>query len=828
MKASYFNHGWLVKEGITDPFDAIFQQGKPAGKPVMLPQDAMILEERDSRCRSKCQSGFYPAKSYTYTRTFTAPAEWEGKTSILEFEGIMEKATVSLNGEVLARHSYGYTSTFADLTDALIYGKTNTLQVVAVNNELSSRWYQGGGIYRDVILHQGGRIYIPVDGIRVTTESVDGDCAVLGIDYSVVNTGKRPERVNVCISIQEADGRVAKETSCGIFAAPSGAQTSRTRLILERAKLWDDEHPYLYSIRIRLSQEDELLDEACDTFGIRTLQLDARRGLRVNGRTVKLRGACIHQDHGIIGTTELMAAEEFKLGKLKEAGFNAVRIAHHPAAKLTLIACDRLGIYVMDELSDMWNEKKNINDFSECFASDMEDEISRMVAKDYNHPSVIMYSTGNEIPEIGRASGAVTNRKIVSAYKQQDKTRFLTCAISGFLAVVDHMGEYAASMEEQKKTAVQKADVPAEGAGSEEMNAVMGSAEQQMLDAFAVSPVLDKCLEPVEAELDVVGYNYLTKRHTYIHRKNPDAVVIGSETYPTEIARLWKIAEENDHVIGDFTWTGFDYLGEAGIGVFHYDAQQSGQGWYPDRLAYVGDIDINGTRRDISYLRECAFGLRKKPYITVERADKVGKTFDKNSWKYKNYIHSWNFPGFEGTEVNVDVISGCREIELFVDGKSAGRKKNGTAEPFVTTFRLAYHGGTLKAVGYDEDGQVIGTDTLSSQTGRNQLSVKTSKKVMKAGGRDLIYLTIDAADASGIRNYAVHSRVRVEVGGAGKLAGLGSADPSCEGNYFDQTAAMFDGRILAAVRSTDETGEIRVKISCEDMEEKRILLRAEE
>ena len=636
-------------------------------------------------------------------------------------------------------------------------------------------------------------------------------------------------RLKISISIAEPDGKVVKQTNHEIVVGSNTMERSRQRMVLDAIKTWSDENPNLYEVKIKVNQGEELMDEAVDTFGIRTIKVDAKHGLRINGKETKLRGACIHQDHGIIGTTTLEAAEEYKLSKLKEAGFNAVRIAHHPASKLTLKVCDRLGIYVMDELSDMWNEKKNANDFAESFAADMEKEISLMVAKDYNHPSVIMYSTGNEIPEIGRNSGAITNKKIVEAIKRADNTRIVTCAISGFLAVVDHMGEYAASMASQaEEAAKQQAQVSEESSGSEGMNTVMGSAEQQMLDAFAVSPILDMCIEPVESELDVVGYNYLTKRHTYIHEKNPNRVVVGSETYPTEIARLWKIVLENKHVIGDFSWTGFDYLGEAGIGVFHYDATQAGQGWFPDRLAYIGDIDINGTRRDISYLRECVYGIRKAPYITTQRADKAGKTFDKNSWKYKNYIHSWNFPGYEGTEILVDVISACREIELFINNQSVGRKQNSLTEAFVTTFNIKYQSGEIKAVGYDDNGEIIGTDILISESGENYLNISASKDTMKAGGRDLIYLTIDACYGDNVRNYTKDCSVKVEVNGAGILAGLGSANPSCEGNYYDDVATMYDGRVLAVIRSTDEVGQINIKIQCDGMEAKEVILKAEE
>lgn len=309
----------------------------------------------------------------------------------------------------------------------------------------------------------------------------------------------------------------------------------------------------MYRFALKIYDGDTLLDEFEDTFGIRTLRLDARKGLRVNGETVKLRGACIHHDNGLIGAVSIYDAERFRAEKLKAAGFNAICSAHNPMSKAMLMACDEVGLLVMDEFSDMWNEPKNCADYAQQFCQNWQDDLERMVDKDFNHPCVVLYSTGNETPEIGRVSGADQNRRIAAAFRQQDHTRFTTFGMNGFLAVVDDLALFS----DMRKPL----DQPIESAGgSEELNNLMGGTQQQMLDAFSTSDILTRRMEPAASCVDAAGYNYLTARHVLEHQLHSDRVVIGSETYPPEIPRLWDIVKSFPHVIGDFTWTGWDYL----------------------------------------------------------------------------------------------------------------------------------------------------------------------------------------------------------------------------------------------------------------------------
>ena len=822
MRAINFNDGWYIRNGVADPFSAIFGQQEEQ-KAVILPHDAMIEEEREQGCASKSQSGFYPAKSYTYTKEFFVPDEWRERQQLMEFEGVMSKAFVYLNGEFVASNKYGYSGFTIDLSPRLVYGEKNTLKVIAVNQDQASRWYPGSGIYRDAVLWQGGQTYIVPGKVRITTEYMEPEYAVLKIECTIKNTQAFPVRLRLCGEVLEADGGVIAKVESFVALGAQEEAVTQMRVTVSGAKAWDVENPILYQCRLALYDKEELSDEALEEFGIRTLQLDARNGLRINGKKVKLRGACIHHDNGIIGAATLYQAEEFRMMQLKKAGFNSIRSAHHPAGKALLRACDRHGILVMDELSDMWNEPKNCNDYAIDFSNDWEQEVKRMVAKDYNHPCVVLYSTGNEIPEIGRASGAEMNRKIAACLRKEDPTRYVNSSISGFLAVTHRMQEFAAAMQEYSQANEQMEQAPESAGGSESLNNAMGAAGEQMLDAFSVSPILTECIEPVASEVDVVGYNYLTARHVLEHELHPDRIVVGSESSPPEIPRLWKIVEENPHVIGDFTWTGYDYLGEAGIGIYHYDTDRTEQGWYPDRLAYVGDIDLNANRRTISYLREIAYGLRKEPYLAVERVDKYGKKCAMNNWKYKDTIHSWTFHGYENRETQVHILSGCDEVELFLNGESLGRKKVGEQEPYTVSYRLNYLPGELIAVGYVE-GKEAGRDVLRTAMAASKFQILVHNQRLKAGGQEIAFLIVDLTDKEGIWNRFEEKEVTVSLEGAGILCGFGSANPSCEGSYQNQTAATYDGRIMAAVRSGMEAGKIMVTFTAGDCEPQQVEL----
>lgn len=836
MNKILWNKGWKISTGVTDPFASIFG-GTAVEREVMLPQDAMVLEPRDANCNNQKQSGYYPAKTYTYTKELMIPEDWKEKQTWLEFEGVMSKAMVYINDELAGKNKFGYSSLFINLNRYVRFGKINTIKVISINQGSNSRWYSGSGIYRNVCLHQGGIIHIVPDTVRITTEALEEKYAVLTADAEVRNTGMDAQKIVLKTTIVDEQGEAVAECENTISLLSGESVISHLRLTVDEPNCWSPNSPTLYRAVLEIHSAETLLDQTEEIFGIRTLALDARQGLRINGESVKLRGACIHHDNGIIGATTLYQAEEFRLKKMKEAGFNSIRSAHHPASKAILQACDKLGILVMDELTDMWDDLKNCGDNSIDFAEEWQTEMEKMVAKDYNHPSVILYSLGNEIPEIGRRSGGRRSRELASYLRTLDSSRYITSAFSGFLAVAGQTEGYADQMSEAEKTCAEElmgnqerdsnveinATEDKESSGSEGLNNAMANTQKAMLDAFSVSPLLSECMEEPSCELDVVGYNYLTARHEYEHTVHPERVIVGSETYPTEIADLWRIVKNNPYVIGDFTWTGYDYLGEAGIGIYHYDTDRVDQGWFPDRLAYCGDININGYRRPISYLREIAFGLRKEPFLAVERVDRYGHSYSTNDWKYKDALDSWTFDGWEGKPANIHVLSVSEEVELFLNGKTLGRKSAGDKVGFDVLYEATYEPGELLAVGYTndiEDGRCL----LTTAGEPVAILVDNSCDTLQAGGQTVAFLTMELVDANGRVNRWADKEVSIEVNGEGTLAGFGSANPSCEGSYQDNTTKTFDGRIMAAIRSGVHTGTVEVTVKAEGcVDQKRVI-----
>lgn len=802
-----FQDGWEVKPGIAGPFDLLSGQVTP-GKAVTLPHDGMIEEPRDPNAVSGTQYGFYPAKSCTYTKKFFAPESYGQGRTLLEIEGVQQRSMVYLNGEFVASGLDGYTGFYADLTPYLRIGGENILKVLAIGEELASRWYPGVGIYRDMWLWQGGEVTFLPDRQRVSTVAIQGNYAVLRLEGMIRNDTNANQSLTLCAKILNKEGICVADTTLRIPVLAREEGEYRTQVTVENPLLWSDKMPDLYRCQLALYDGDQCLDRHETVFGVRTLTLDARQGLCVNGVPTKLRGACVHHDNGIIGAVSLYDGELHRMRLLKEAGFNAIRSAHNPAGKALLRACDELGIYVMDELTDMWNEPKNAHDGALSFESNWKKLVESLVNKDFNHPSVLLYSLGNELPEIGRTSGAAQAGKLSEALRRLDPTRYTTFGLNGFLAVTDDLPLFAA--------AANQAPQSQSSGGSEELNSMMGGTQQQMMDVFSVSEILTGRVEAAVSSVDVVGYNYLTARHTFEHTLHPDRVIVGSETYPPEIPRLWRIVEENNHVIGDFTWTGLDYIGEAGIGICHYEAENKAQGWYPDRLAYCGDIDLNGTRRPVSFLREISYGLRMDPFIAVDRVDKYGKAHDENNWKYFDCIDSWTFPGYENRKARVRVLAGCEEVELFLNGVSLGRKK---PEALMAVYDLCYQPGELLAVGYT-GGIVVSQTALHTAGPVTGLRVTSDREAVFADGQSLAYLTVDLVDANGQWNRWEEKEVTVTVEGAAALQGFGSANPSGGGSYQDTVWKTWDGRVMAVIRSTRETGTIRVRFSapgCEDV-----------
>ncbi len=834
MLRQKLNDGWEVKSKLASMIESFENQGEDLNI-VELPHDAMLHEERTPDTKNRNQTGFYPGGIYTYIKKLDVPAEWEGKNLLMEFEGVSNYPKVYVNGDYAGGCRNGYSNFYISLGQFLNYGEMNEIRVVADNVEETSRWYCGGGIYRDVNLLIGGEIYFEADSLKVSTPDIRETEAVIAIETTLCNKGRRNRKVWIETVIRDGAGEEIAKSKVPVTAFAGENLISRQRIPVCEPKLWSVEHPELYTCSVRAVCQDEVLDEDRTVFGIRKLELSAQSGLKVNGQEVKLRGACIHLDNGILGAAAYKDADERKIRLLKEAGFNCIRSSHQPVGKAMLEVCDRLGMYVMDEFSDVWTRQKNVHDYSTVFEDAWEEDVKRMVEKDFNHPSVILYSTGNEIQEAGSAKGAQTNRRINEKIKQLDDTRYTVSAVNGMLAGQDRLGEIlaqamgmsqeelaesmAAGQEGAGQADTEQTSAGNEGGGADGLNGMMSVLTGPLADAIATSPILAEMIEEYVSVTDIAGYNYLTALHEAEKERHPNRVVLGTETFPADIVHLWDIVKKNPHVIGDMTWTGYDYLGEAGCGIFHYDGTENFTSHWPDRTAYIGDLDLIGYRRPISYFREIVYGLRKDPYIAVRRVNRNGQEPSVTPWMWKDNIASWTWPGYEGESASVDVYADADEVELFLNGNSCGKQSvKGTYE---AVYDIPYQPGCLTAVAY-KDGQETGRFSLETAKDNVELEVRTDKTELRSGDRELAFLTVALKDGEGMENLFQKRRVSVHVEGAAELIGFGNADPQAMGSYDDTEWETYDGYVMAVIRAGRKPGMAKVVFSAEDCKDQTV------
>lgn len=816
MSITSFNDSWTVRPKVS-PYAQL--QGAPTpGEPVTLPHDAIIGQARTATGPVGGRNGYFPGGVFEYSKTFDAPEHYRTKVVRLELQGVYRDAMVFVNGTFAAQRPSGYATFVVDLDPFLRYGEQNTIRVDARAHD-DSRWYTGAGIYRDTRLIVSDLTHIPHDGIRVSTPDIDTDRAVVEVVTPISNVGPHTETRIVDTAIVDADGVVVASASSPSTVRSRDGALVRQRLFVRDASLWSPESPALYTVRSVLRDEADVLDSHETTFGIRTLQLDPFKGLQINGETVKLRGACIHHDNGLLGSATIARADERRVELLKTAGFNAIRSSHNPMSQAMLDACDRLGVLVMDETFDMWTEGKSPYDYSLAFPEWWERDVESLVAKNYNHPSVVFYSIGNEILETGDPLGSTWGRHLAEKIRSLDSTRFVTNGINGFVSVL--------------KDVVQMMQAGAEQAGGNGREPVGGGVNDLMnsaadfMNRVSASPLVTERTEESFALLDVAGLNYGDSRYLIDKDLFPDRIIVGSEMFPPGIARYWRLVEENAHVIGDFTWTGWDYLGEVGIGRVQYaDEVPVFEAPYPWITAWSGDHDITGYRRPISYYRETVYGLRHSPFIAVFRPENHNRPVRPGMWAWSDTESSWTWDVPDGTATSVEVYSDADEIELTVNGTSLGRKPAGRDQAFITTFDVSYERGEVTAVAYVDGAEVTRT-TLRTAGDDVRLAVDVDRSVIRADDTDLAYVAIHLADENDVIHPAVDRDVHVAVTGPASLQALGSGRPDNDQPYSGAFHRTFRGRALAVIRPTGP-GIVKITVSADGLQERIIEVTAVE
>ena len=772
MKATSLLTGWTCRHlGDTAP-----------GKPVNLPHDAMLAEPRTALSAGGTNTGWYEGHDYEYQRTLTVPENELADTHILEFEGVYHNAEVWLNGQKAAFRPYGYTNFYVDCAPYLHSGE-NELRVIARNaDQPNSRWYSGAGIYRPMQLWTARGAHITLNGVKIRTLSLQP--AVVEVRVKTTAPGTVHLTVDDLPAVQqESSGEV-------VFT-----------LTIDNARLWTPETPNLYTCRVNFAD-----DEVTETFGIRKVERGTD-GFLLNGKRYIIQGACIHHDNGLLGAVCDPDAVARKVRLLKENGYNAIRSAHNPCSKALLAECDRQGMLVMDEYIDHWYIHKTEHDYVDYFNEWWRQDLTDMVEKDYNHPCVVLYSTGNEVSETAQPRGIALTKEMTDFLHGLDDSRPVTCGVNIFFNFLSSIGFGVYSDEKAKKEAerAEKAKQRGEKAakkkavGSQFFNNLAGLLGDEFMKRGATLHGCDVKTRDAFANMDIAGYNYGIYRYKHDLKKYPQRLILGSETFCNDAYKFRELVKQEPRLVGDFVWAGMDYLGEVMVGSWEYadyaETFDGGLGWVS---AGSGRIDLTGKPLGEALYTRVALEADNGPYIAVCPVNHTGDSHSPSAWKMTNAMPSWSWTGCEGRKANVEVYARAARVELVLNGRTVGSKT--LKNDCLAKFSIPYESGTLEAVSYDAADHEIGRCKLQSADGTTRLTLDAEEPAAKTG--HLCYIRLRYTDENGITKPLMRGNIQVQVRG-GTLVGLGSACPFNKHSYLGSETDTYYGEALAIVRMGD-------------------------
>ncbi len=817
MKRIALDEKWTFRRGFIDSLGGL--EADP-GVEVNLPHDGMISLEVTENAQAKFDSGYFPGDTCNYTKYVMIPKEWENECIGLNFDGSMMHTTIEINGCKVGEHHYGYSPFYVDITDYVTFGVENRVTInVNTGIQPSSRWYTGSGLFRGLTLCHSPRVHVANDGIYLFTKEIEDNRAYIAAQIEIGNSTLENRLVEVTVSLAENETKeVAAKTTQLIQVNPGKQEVAKMTLILENSKLWDCENPNLYQVtvvaadmgvyRTHFVKNDNIIrDEATALFGVRTITADAVRGLRINGKTVKLKGGCLHHDNGLLGAVSLYEAEARKIKKLKEIGFNAIRTTHNPPSLALVEACDRIGMYIFDEAFDAWGMAKRAGDYSNYFTTCWEQDLSAFIKRDRIHPAVIIWSIGNEIPERGGlGNGYTLASRLAEKVKELDATRPVSNGICSFWSGLD---DFLAK----------------------------GTAQYQNAFDGTDKDVWERGTEAYTNGLDIVGYNYMEDLYVRDHELYPERVILGSENFPKEIGFHWPMVEELPYVIGEFTWTAWDYIGEAGIGKAIYvdknDPMAEKKPWeimppqtsyFPWRLANDADVDITGRILPQGAYRSVVWG-NEKTYLFSQHPDHFGKVELMSMWGFPAVSKNWNYEEYENKSIELLVFSNADEVELLMNGQVIERKKVSTKRPMPNSvrFNTTYHSGKVEAVSY-RDGKEVSRDAITTTGKPASIRLVPEKNRLNANGHDLIYVGIDILDHEGYVVPDASVELTAEVTGCGVLAGFGTGNPITDEDYTAPRTISYRGHAMAILRSSYKQGATVLRISAKDFEPAEITI----
>jgi beta-galactosidase len=696
-----------------------------------------------------------------YRKTFVTEKSFKNKIVQVCFDGVYMECNVWINGQHIGFHPYGYTPFQFNMTPYLKpVGEKNTISVVVINPGKNSRWYSGSGIYRHVNLLVTDLIRIPVFGVFISTPEVSNESAKVKVVTTTDNRTTEDVELTISTNIISPEGTAIASMESPLKTI-SGEITDSEQLIeIKTPSLWSPDSPKLYQAISEIKYKGKTIDRKTTNFGIRSIEFSAEKGFLLNGERVLLKGGCMHHDNGPLGSATIDRAEERRVELMKQFGFNAIRTSHNPPSTQFLDACDRLGVLVIDEAFDQWMKPKNPDDFSGYFYQYHQEMLEAMIMRDRNHPSVILWSIGNEIQERGDSSGIKIRKELMSIVKKKDTTRPVTEAICSFWDNPGKTWEYA---------------------------------------------------QPALEQLDVAGYNYQWREYENDHKKYPNRTMIGTESIAKEAFENWQMVENNPYVLGDFIWTSMDYLGESGIGrseIMNQDAKELSQPEWPWYNAFCGDIDICGFKKPQSYFRDVVWGISNLE-IAVHAPIPAGMKEMISMWGWPDEQQSWNWQGNEGQKLSINVYSNYPEVRMELNGKVIGTKTISKDTKLTATFEIPYETGELKAVALN-DGKEMETKILKTTGKPAKIRMIADRSEINASRNDLSYVTVEITDDAGNLVPDANIKVIFRSEGSGGLIAVENGDPRDMKSFQAKQVKSYRGKCLAIVRPSGIPGQIKL------------------
>ncbi|WP_163323343.1 glycoside hydrolase family 2 TIM barrel-domain containing protein [Draconibacterium mangrovi] len=804
-----FNNGWkFIRDSIGGAEQLVFNDS--AWLEVDLPHDFSLMDIDGEDAADQIgpfskkspgngnSTGHFLGGTGWYRKTFSIDKKDEGKTVILKFEGVYMESEVWVNGHKAGIHKNGYTPFWINITPFLNTAEESNVVAVKVENiGRNSRWYSGSGIYRNVYLQVTDPVHVGVWGTKITTPEINHNEAVVEAEITVQNDNETEINAEIIINIKNSDGNIVGTTTGSIIIPSKSEEVSKNQINVESPVLWSLDSPNLYTAEVVVKVGDEVKDIYDQTFGIRNLEFSADKGFLLNGESVLLKGACIHHDNGLLGAAAFERAEERKVEVLKANGFNAIRCAHNPFSDAFYKACDKHGMLVISEFTDIWENYKNPQDYSQFFKDYWQKDVTNWMMHDRNHPSIIMWSIGNEIFEPEDSTRLRIGTQLAKRVRELDDTRAVTMGVTGFF--------YPKGWE-------------------------------------STTPMFDL--------LDVCGYNYMIDEVEYDHQKFPERIIYMSESYATSAYDYWKTVEKHPYVIGDFIWTAWDYLGEVSIGKPNYVPESQGVGFsgnfsgfklpegvnifdlqamrpsnWPYFLANCGDIDISGEKTPQMLYRDVIWG-NSNLEINVHEPIPEGMIETAGAWSWPMEFPHWNWPGSEGKVLHVRVFTRASQVKLELKGKWFAEKELTEADKYIATFEVPYQPGELKATCY-ENGVEVESKILKTAKEPKTIRLTAEQSKLKADRKEVVFVKVEVMDESGQLVPTNDVTIELSISGNGEIIASGNASPNDMESFNSTVLKTYQGKAQVVIRPFATAGEIILKAHSQNLTDEELKIVSE-